>query len=255
MLEHPRFEEFDVTSVANIGGGGAVFAPELFALAARRMPWARFGVGYGMSETLGSGSRLGGVTLDTHPASVGSVEPLCEIQIRDEGDQPLPDGEVGQICIRGACVFPGYWNDPAASAEALDADRWYRTGDFGRFDDGVLMLESRMRDLILRGGENVYPIEIENRLVEHPDIAQACVVGVPHHQLGQEVAAVVVLQPGAGLDADGVRAWVAETLAGYKVPTHVEFRADLPYNATGKVLKHEVEADLVAGLGDRAPGG
>jgi len=249
LLEHPRFEEFDVTSVANIGGGGAVFAPELFALAARKMPWARFGTGYGMSETLGSGSRLGGITLDTHPASVGTVEPLCEIQIRGDDDRPLPDGEVGQICIRGACVFLGYWNDPAASAVVLDDDRWYRTGDFGRFEDGVLMLESRMRDLIIRGGENVYPIEIENRLVEHPGIAQACVVGVPHHQLGQEVAAVVVRQPGHALDPDGVRRWVAETLAPYKVPAHVVFRDDLPYTATGKVLKHEVEAELVGELG------
>ena len=249
LLEHPRFDEFDVTSVANIGGGGAVFAPELFALAARKMPWARFGTGYGMSETLGSGSRLGGITLETHPASVGTVEPLCEIQIRDDDDQPLPDGEVGQICIRGACVFLGYWDDPEATAAALDDDRWYRTGDFGRFVDGVLMLESRMRDLILRGGENIYPIEIENRLVEHPEIAQACVVGVPHHQLGQEVAAVVVRQPAADVDADGVRAWVGETLAAYKVPTYVVFRGDLPYNATGKVVKHEVEAELVVELG------
>jgi acyl-CoA synthetase (AMP-forming)/AMP-acid ligase II len=248
LLEHPRFEEFDVTSVANIGGGGAVFAPELFALAAKKMPWARFGVGYGMSETLGSGSRLGGVTLDTHPASVGTVEPLCEIQIRDGDDRPLPDGEVGQICIRGVCVFLGYWNDPEATAACLDDDRWYRTGDFGRFADGVLMLESRMRDLIIRGGENIYPIEIENRLVEHPAIAQACVVGVAHHQLGQEVAAVVVRQPGALLDADDVRAWVAATLASYKVPAHVVFRDDLPYNATGKVLKHQVEAGLLATL-------
>ncbi len=248
LLEHPRFDEFDTTSVVTIGGGGAVFAPELFKLAARKMPWARFGVGYGMSETLGSGSRLGGVTMDTHPASVGAVEPLCEIQIRGADDQPVPDGEVGEICIRGACVFLGYWNNPEATAEALDADRWYRTGDFGRFTDGVLQLESRMRDLIIRGGENVYPIEIENRLVEHDAIAQACVVGVPHHQLGQEVAAVVVLHEGAELDADGVRAWVGEALAAYKVPAHVTFRDDLPYNATGKVLKNKVEEELTAEL-------
>jgi acyl-CoA synthetase (AMP-forming)/AMP-acid ligase II len=211
---------------------------------ARKLPGARIGCGYGMSETLGSGSRLGGVTLETHPASVGAVEPLCEIEIRDEDGNVLPDGEVGEICIKGPAVFKGYWDDPAATAKALDERRWYRTGDFGRFTDGVLQLESRMRDLIIRGGENIYPIEIENRLIEHPDIADACVVGVEHRQLGQEVAAVVVLHEGAELDADGVRAWVGQALAGFKVPTHVLFRDVLPYTATGKVVKHEVEQSV-----------
>jgi acyl-CoA synthetase (AMP-forming)/AMP-acid ligase II len=105
-----------------------------------------------------------------------------------------------------------------------------------------------MRDLIIRGGENIYPIEIEHRLEEHPEVAEAAVVGVPHHQLGQEVAAVVVLKPDASLDADGVRTWVADELARYKVPTHVIFRDALPYNATGKVLKHELEAEISAEL-------
>ena len=112
----------------------------------------------------------------------------------------------------------------------------------------MLYLDSRMRDLVLRGGENIYPIEIENRLVEHPEIAEACVVGVEHKQLGQEVAAVVVLHDGAKLDREGVRSWVAEALAKFKVPTHVVFRDALPYNATGKVIKTEVEADLKASL-------
>ena len=249
LLEHPRFDEFDTSSVVTVGGGGAVYSPELLRLMARKLPQARVGVGYGMSETLGSGARLGGVTLETHPASVGTVDALCEIQIRDENDVVLEDGEVGEICIRGACVFLGYWDNPDATRASLDDDRWYRTGDFGRMNDGVLHLESRMRDLIIRGGENVYPIEIEHRLEEHPDIAEACAVGVPHHQLGQEVAAVVVVRPGATLPAEDVRAWVAETLAAFKVPAHVVFRESLPYNQTGKVLKHELEQELVTELG------
>jgi len=113
----------------------------------------------------------------------------------------------------------------------------------------VLQLESRMRDLIIRGGENIYPIEIENRLIEHPDVTHVCVVGVPHHILGQEVAAVVVVREGESLDADEVRSWVGAELASYKVPAHVVFKDELPYNATGKVLKNEVEDDLVAQLG------
>jgi acyl-CoA synthetase (AMP-forming)/AMP-acid ligase II len=252
LLEHPRFDEFDTSSVTTLGGGGATFPPELFKLVGRKMPWARFGVGYGMSETLGSGSRLGGVNLETHPASVGSVEPLCEIQIRGVDDRPVPDGEVGEICIRGACVFLGYWDNPEATAEALDDQRWYRTGDYGRFTDGVLQLESRMRDLIIRGGENIYPIEIENRLVEHPAIAQSCVVGVAHHLLGQEVAAVVVLHDGKVVEIDEIKLWVGETLAGYKVPTHVVIQAELPYNATGKVLKNQVEDQVAEAFGSGA---
>ena len=253
LLEHPRFEEFDTSCVQSLGGGGATFAPELFRLMSRKLPQARVGCGYGMSETVGSGSRLGGITLETHPASVGSVEPLCEIQIRGPLDEPLGDGEVGQICLRGAAVFLGYWNDPEATASALDGDRWYRTGDYGRFVDGVLQLESRMRDLIIRGGENVYPIEIENRLVEHDGIADACVVGVDHHQLGQEVAAVVVVHPGVELADDDVRSWVADTLAAYKVPAHVVFRSELPYTLTGKVLKHQVEDEISTEIGSGAP--
>ena len=144
-----------------------------------------------MSETLGSGSRLGGVTHRDATRRRSAPSSRCaSSRSATPTTSPLPDGEVGEICIRGACVFLGYWDNPEATAEALDDQRWYRTGDFGRFTDGVLQLESRMRDLIIRGGENIYPIEIENRLVEHPDIAEACVVGVDHHLLGQEVAAV-----------------------------------------------------------------
>lgn len=248
LLEHPAFDEYDTTSIVSIGGGGAVYSPELLRLMARKLPQARVGVGYGMSETLGSGSRLGGVTMQTHPASVGTVEALCEIEIRDEDGTVVEDGEVGEICIRGAAVFLGYWDNSDATEKALDPQRWYRTGDFGRVADGVLHLESRMRDLIIRGGENIYPIEIEHRLEEHPDVSEVCVVGVPHHQLGQEVAAVIVVRAGSSLDPQDVRDWVAAELAAYKVPSHVFFRDELPYNATGKVLKHEVEAELEAEL-------
>ena len=248
LLEHPGLGKYDLSSVQTIGGGGAVYSPELFRTIAGKVPHARIGCGYGMSETLGSGTRLGGMLIGTHPASVGMVEPLCEMQIRDEDGSVLPDGKVGEICIKGPVVFLSYWDDPEATAKALDDNRWYRTGDFGRFEDGVLYLESRMRDMIIRGGENIYPIEIENRLVEHPDIADACVVGVDHKILGQEVAAVIVPHEGATIEPDAVRAWVSGALASYKVPAHVLFRGELPYNATGKVVKHEVETDVASEL-------
>jgi acyl-CoA synthetase (AMP-forming)/AMP-acid ligase II len=134
-------------------------------------------------------------------------------------------------------TFLGYWDNPEATAAAWWPDRWYRSGDFGRIEDGLLFVESRMRDLIIRGGENVYPAEVEHRLLEHPDVEDAAVVGIPHRTLGEEVKAVVVLRPGAVRSPDVLRDWVAAQLAAFKVPSVVEFRTELPYTGTGKVLK------------------
>ena len=148
----------------------------------------------------------------------------------------LPEGVVGEVCLRTPSAFLGYWENPAATADVLDADRWYRTGDYGAVRDGRLYLEGRRSDLINRGGENIYPVEIENRLLEHPDIADAAVVGVDHPTLGQAVKAFVVRERDS-LTAEDVHAWVAEALASFKVPAEVEFIAELPRNAAGKVVK------------------
>jgi acyl-CoA synthetase (AMP-forming)/AMP-acid ligase II len=246
LLQHPQLDRYDLSALRAFGGGGAMFPPELRRLAATRLPAVHLGTGYGMSETFGSGTRLSGSVAEEHPGSVGVVEPGNEIRVIGPDGDVLGEGDVGEVCIRGASVFLGYWDDPAATAAALGEDRWYRTGDFGRIVGDVLYLESRMRDLIIRGGENVYPIEIENRLVAHPDVDDACVVGVDHLVLGQEVAAAIVPRPGATVTSDAVRAWVAEALAPFKVPTHVVTRPSLPYTATGKLLKHEVQAQIQA---------
>ncbi|GAA2151821.1 class I adenylate-forming enzyme family protein [Actinomadura napierensis] len=247
MLTHPRFAEYDTSRVTTIGSGGATFAPELLRLFEEKMPGVGITNGYGMTETTGTGTFLNGREMEGHPASVGAAAPTVRVQVRDEDGNPLPEGEVGRVHINGAGVFLGYWGDEKATAEALTPDRWYRSSDFGRIVDGVLYLESRMRDLIIRGGENVYPIEIEYRLVEHPDIADACVIGVPHTVLGQEVKAVVVPRDGARPTAQAVRDWVAAGLAPFKVPAHVEFRDALPYNETGKVIKRLLEEAPAAG--------
>ena len=171
---------------------------------------------------------------------VGPPLPGVEIQVRDADGSALEEGDVGEICLRGPMTFLEYSDDPDATASAWWPDRWYRSGDFGRIEDGLLYVESRMRDLIIRGGENVYPGEIEHRLLQHPDVEDAAVVGVAHRHLGQEVKAVVVVRPGAMLTRDDVRTWVGETLASFKVPAHVEFRAELPYSGTGKLLKRDL---------------
>ena len=150
----------------------------------------------------------------------------------------LDDGEVGDIWVRSPLLMDGYFNNDEGNAEVFASDRWFRTGDFGRLEEGVLFLASRRRDLIIRGGENVYPFEVENRLEEHPDIVEAAVVGVDHDVLGQEVKAIVVTAAGATPDADEIRAHCAATLSSYKVPAHVEVRTvRLPRNPAGKVLE------------------
>ncbi|MFC5753317.1 class I adenylate-forming enzyme family protein [Actinomadura rugatobispora] len=246
MLAHPDFASFRTAQVTMVGSGGAIFPPELMRHVRETMPGVQLGNGYGMTETLGTGTLCTGSLLEEHPGSVGAAVPTVRVQVREDG-RPLPEGEVGEIHIQGPGVFLGYWRDPEATAGVLDAERWYRTGDYGRIEDGLLYLESRIRDLILRGGENIYPIEIEYRLVEHPEIVEAAVVGVPDRVLGREVKAYVVREEGSALTAEGVREWAAQTLAAFKVPAHVEFRDALPYNETGKVMKRRLEEEHAAG--------
>ena len=240
LLEWPGLHAFDLSSLRSVGGGSAVWPPELLKRLERELPWVRPGLslGYGMTETNGLGTALGSDATYQHPDSIGQAAPTVQVEIRDPvTHEELPDGQVGEIVMRTAAMFVGYWNDPGSTGAAVDDDRWYHTGDFGHVRDGFVYLEGRRHDLIIRGGENIYPVEIENRLIEHPGILEAAVIGVDHPTLGQEVKAFVVARDPAGLNADDVRVWCAESLAGFKVPGHVEFIAALPHNATGKVLK------------------
>jgi acyl-CoA synthetase (AMP-forming)/AMP-acid ligase II len=243
LLQHPNFDSYDLSSVTTIGGGGAVCPPELARLMFAKLPRAGAGQGYGMSETAGMGTRLGGPAFKARPETVGTAQVTMRLQIRDPQGNVLSAGHVGEIYIWGAGVFREYWNNPEATGAVLDSERWYRSGDFGRTDGEFLTLESRMRDLIIRGGENIYPIEIENRLVEHPEVADAAVIGVDHQALGQEVKAFIVPAAGCNPSIDDIRRFVSEALASFKVPTYVEFREALPYSATGKLLKRELEEE------------
>jgi acyl-CoA synthetase (AMP-forming)/AMP-acid ligase II len=241
LLDWPDLGRYDLTSLNQIGGGSAVWPPELLKRLEQRLPWVRprLGMGYGMTETNGIGTSLGGQDSYLHPDSIGRPAPTVQVEIRDPATRaPLGEGVVGELALRSACNFLGYWDNPDATAAVLDADRWYHTGDLGLHRDGVVYLEGRRQDLIIRGGENVYPVEIENRLYEHPGVAEAAVVGVDHPTLGQEVKAYVVAKDGAAVDPEALRRFCAEALAGFKVPAHVELVAALPHNAAGKVLKH-----------------
>jgi acyl-CoA synthetase (AMP-forming)/AMP-acid ligase II len=174
---------------------------------------------------------------------VGRALPTIEVEIRDLEGKPLPEGEEGEIVLRGPLVMKEYWRRPRETAEVLAPGRWLRTGDIGRLEDGYLYVNSRRRDLILRGGENVYPAEIEQCLETHPEVREAAVVGVDHPELGQEVKAIVVPAGGGDVDFEALRRFVAERLAYFKVPAHWELRREpLPRNATGKVLKNVLTA-------------
>ncbi len=247
LVEHPRLRDYDVSSVTSIGGGGSMWSPELQEICRTALPHARTTVtiGYGLTESSGLATSAADDVLRAHPDSVGYPLPTVGVRITDDDGAELAEGAVGNICLSGPMVTPGYWSDPAATAETI-RDGWLRTGDYGYIRDGLLFLVSRRSDLIIRGGENIYPAEIEQRLDAHPAVAESAVIGVEHRELGQEVKAVVVVgeeRPDDDLVSE-LRAWVAATLADIKVPAHWELRAEpLPRNATGKILKQVVQGD------------
>jgi long-chain acyl-CoA synthetase len=197
--------------------------------------------GYGLTELSGIATTY----VDGQIQKTGSVGfPLggTELRIVSLGGEALPAGEIGEVQLRGPSVIPGYWQDAHATAEAIDADGWLATGDVGYVDDdGYLFLVDRKKELIIRGGYNVYPREVEEVLYEHPEVLEAAVVGVPHDRLGEEVAALVVARPGAAPDPDELRAWAKERLAAYKYPRVVLVVDDLPRGPSGKILKRAID--------------
>ncbi len=240
LVHHPNVGEYDLSSVRSIGGGGSPIPAPLIEKARSLLPHCThtMGIGYGLTEGTAFGTLNAGDELADDPSSVGRPVPIVDVEIRNFRGQVVPDGEEGEVHLRGPLVMREYWADPEATRAAIRPGGWLNTGDIGRLERGKLYIASRKRDLIIRGGENVYPFEIEQRLEAHPDVAEAAVIGVDHEELGQEVKAVVVFEPGRQADEDALRAWVAGTLAYYKVPTRWEAREDpLPRNATGKVLK------------------
>ncbi len=217
--------------------------------------------GYGMTETTAGLTFL--LPRDHERAlrekpglllSAGRAIPGTEVRIVDEEDRPLPAGEIGEVVARGPQLMRGYWNLPEATAEALRGG-WMHTGDAGCLDeDGYLYIQDRVKDMIVSGGENVYPREVEDALFEHPAVADAAVIGVPHEQWGESVKAVVVLRPDAQATADEIMEFCRGRLAGYKRPGSVDFLPELPRNPSGKVLKRELREPYWKGHGRRVAG-
>ena len=250
LLESPDFARRDTSSLTNVGGGGAPAPPELVSRIDRSFRRGSPGIGYGMTETNAYGPQNSGEDLLTRPRSSGRAVPILEIKVVAEDGHELPRGEVGEICFRGATLIRGYWGKPEATAATL-VDGWLHSGDLGRVDDeGFVYVEDRLKDMVLRGGENVYCAEVEAAIYGHPSVHEAAVFGVPHPRLGEEVAAVVMTRRGASLAAEELDAYLRQHIATFKVPTQVEITdAQLPRNASGKILKRELRDRIAARLG------
>jgi long-chain acyl-CoA synthetase len=246
VCEHPGRHGYDTSTVTAVAFGGSPSADELQRKVADTFPNVRTtSNAYGLTETSSVATVISGDDAKRKPWSVGPAVPTVELQIVDPLNQPLAPGETGEVCIRGPILMKGYWDKPEATDEAIDAGGWLHTGDIGHLDDeGYLTITDRKKDMIIRGGENIYCVEIENRLVEHPAVADAAIIGVRHAELGEEVKAVVQVEAGETLTDDEVRAWVRAELADFKVPTYVDIRTEpLPRNASGKLLKNVLRGE------------
>jgi long-chain acyl-CoA synthetase len=247
IVNAPNFDQHDLSSLRSLGGGGAATPQEFVRRVGERLPGRASSTGYGMTETSSLATSISGADYAAHPGSVGFPAPMVEIRIVDEGGVDVPAGETGEVWMRGVNIVKGYWNRPEATAETF-AGGWLRSGDIGRLDDeGYLYIVDRLKDMLIRGGENISSAEVEAALFSHPDVLEAAVIGVPHDTLGEEVGAVVYLRPGATPDVESVRAHVSDRLAGFKVPTRIWFwDGPLPRIASGKVLKRELRTALLS---------
>lgn len=243
MLEHGGADRYDTSSLTSFSLASAPSSTAFKERLRQGLPFAKDSLvdSYGLTETCTGVAAASAQELAAAPGTLGRPVTGVQLEIRDPAGEVLGEGEEGEVWVRSQFNMLGYWRDPEATAGAIGPDRWLRTGDLGELREGRLFLSSRRSDLIIRGGENVYPAEIETVLVEHPDVRECLVMGVPHPDLGQEVAAVVVLAAGSTVREETLQAYAANALAYFKVPkqwrlTHEE----LPRNATGKVIRNQV---------------
>ncbi len=243
LLEHPERKNYDLSSIEAIAYGGAPAAPELVRKI-REVFGALPGNGWGMTETMATVTGHSSEDYLNRPDSCGPPVAVADLKIMSEdGSRELPTGEIGELWARGPMVVKGYWNNPEATAETF-VDGWVKTGDLARLDEeGWCYIADRAKDMIIRGGENIYSSEVENVLYDHPAVTDAALIGLPHQQLGEEPAAVVHLAPGMQASEAELQEWVAERLAKFKVPVRIAFTPDtLPRNANGKILKKELSS-------------
>jgi len=242
MIESPNFAKYDTSSLTAVGGGGAPAPVKLVARVNDSFVHGRPTLGYGMTETNAYGPGNYGDDYVAHASSTGRTPTIVmDVEIRDENNRVLPRCESGEIWLKSPTLIRGYWQKPEATAEAIQKG-WLRTGDLGYIDEeGFLYIEDRLKDMILRAGENVYSAEVESAIYEHPSVYEAAVFGLPDERLGEEVACAIMLKPGKHLSKAELHAHLSERLASFKIPTRVSFTDEpLPRNPAGKFLKREM---------------
>jgi fatty-acyl-CoA synthase len=255
QLEHPAFGKFDLSSLRTGIMAGAPCPIEVMRRCIREMHLSEITIAYGMTET----SPVSTQTMTDDPverrvATVGRVQPHIEVKIVDTEGRIVPRGVAGEFCTRGYCVMLGYWNDAERTGQAIDAARWMHTGDLATMDEeGYCKIVGRIKDMVIRGGENIYPREIEEFLYRHPKIQDVQVFGVPDERYGEELCAWIKLRGGDELSADDVREFCRDQIAHYKVPRHIRFVDEFPMTVTGKMQKFIMRERMAAELGVNEP--
>jgi acyl-CoA synthetase (AMP-forming)/AMP-acid ligase II len=254
LLEDPNTDKYDLSSLKRLGYGASSMPAEVLRKARTKWPHIGFSTGFGMTELSGNVMYLS--KADHVRAaeegleilrSVGKEMPLARVRVVDENEQDCPPGVAGELIVKGDQVLKGYWRNPEATEKSF-VDGWFHTGDVGRWDDdGYLYIVDRKKDMILTGGENVYPREVEEVLYEHPAVVEAAVIGAPDPKWGEKVVAVIVAREGHDVDEAELIAFTRERIASYKKPKHVVFIETLPRNASGKILKRELRDAIAAG--------
>jgi fatty-acyl-CoA synthase len=250
-LEHPDFPRYDLASLRTGIMAGSPCPVEVMRRVIARMHMSEVTICYGMTETSPVSTQTArDDSLENRVGTVGRVHPHQEIKLIDAKTGAIvPRGQSGELCTRGYSVMLGYWNDPERTGEAIDTSRWMHTGDLATMDEnGYVRIVGRSKDMIIRGGENVYPREIEEFLHQHPDVADVQVVGVPDPRYGEEIAAVVIPREGATLGGQALREFCAGRIAHYKVPRHVLEVEEFPMTVTGKVQKFKLREQVVVEL-------
>jgi long-chain acyl-CoA synthetase len=247
VLESPDFGKRDLTSVRGVGYGGAPAAPELVRRIKEEFPEVSPANGYGLTETSSVTTINVGEDYVRKPESCGVPVPVVEVKVVDPDGNELGTGTVGELWIKGPNVVKGYWNKPEATAESF-TDGWLHSGDLAKIDEeGFVYIVDRAKDMVIRGGENVYCVEVESVLYDHEDVVDAAVVGLPDKVLGEEVGAIVQLRSGATVDEQGLREHVSSRLASFKVPVRIDIRDEpLPRNANGKIVKRQLRDEMTA---------
>ncbi|MDH1529545.1 AMP-binding protein [Pseudomonas mosselii] len=255
-LDHPRRHEFDLSSLRTGIMAGATCPIEVMRRVIDEMHMGEVQIAYGMTETSPVSLQTGAADdLERRVTSVGRTQPWLENKVIDSTGGTLARGEIGELCTRGYSVMLGYWNNPKATAESIDADGWMRTGDLAVMDDeGYVRIVGRSKDMIIRGGENIYPRELEEFFFTHPAVADVQVIGIPCSRYGEEIVAWVRLHPGQALGEDALRDWARARIAHFKVPRHFRFVDAFPMTVTGKVQKfrmREISIEELAGGTDQ----